>query len=60
MKQSTGNFLDDESMASFCYFYMESGDKCLLPIVSNKYEINIRDKFAEIKSVQTYRNPFSK
>jgi hypothetical protein len=43
-----------------CYFYTNDNDKCLLPIISNRYEISIKDKFAEIKSIQTYRNPFTK
>jgi hypothetical protein len=31
-----------------------------VPIISNKYFINIKNNFAEIKSVQVYRNPFQK
>ena len=48
------------SLASFCYFFVQDNEKCLLPIISNKYEVNIKNKFAEIKSIQKYTNPFTK
>jgi hypothetical protein len=31
-----------------------------VPVISNKYFVNIKNNFAEIKSVQTYRNPFKR
>jgi hypothetical protein len=39
---------------------VQDNEKCLLPIISNKYEVVIKNKFAEIKSIQLYKNPFSK
>lgn len=32
----------------------------MIPIISNKYFVNIKNNFAEIKSSQVYRNPFKK
>ena len=32
----------------------------LIPILSNKYHIDIKNNFAEIKTVQIYKNPFQK
>ncbi len=57
---STTGVLQNESLASFCYFFLQGNQKCLLPIISNKYEISIKNKFAEIVSIQTYRNPFDR
>ena len=31
-----------------------------MPIISNKYFVNIKNNFAEIKSVQVYKNPFKR
>ena len=48
------------SSAYLCYSYTESNEKLALPIVSNKYFVDIKNNFAEIKSIQTYRNPFER
>ena len=32
----------------------------MVPIISNRYFINIKNNFAEIKSSQIYKNPFKK
>jgi hypothetical protein len=52
--------LENECLASFCYFYVQDNQKCLLPIIFNKYQVSIKNKFAEIKSIQIYKNPFTK
>ena len=31
-----------------------------MTIISNKYEVNIKNKFAEIKSILIYKNPFTR
>lgn len=31
-----------------------------MPIISNKYFVNVKNNFAEIKSSQVYKNPFKK
>lgn len=49
-----------KSSAYFCYTYLENNERFLIPIISNKYFVNIKNNFAEIKSVQTYRNPFQR
>jgi hypothetical protein len=48
------------SSAYFCYTILENKQRLLIPILSNKYYIDIKNNFAEIKSVQTYKNPFQK
>lgn len=57
--ESVAGILDKECLASFCYFYVQENEKCLLPIISNKYVVSIKNKFAEIKSIQVYKNPFT-
>lgn len=58
--ESFAGVLDNECLASFCYFYIQENEKCLLPIISNKYVISVKNKFAEIRSIQVYKNPFSR
>ena len=35
-------------------------DKNILPIIKNHYSVQITNKFAEIQSIQTYKNPLDK
>lgn len=58
--ENLAGVLDNECLASFCYFYLEGNKMCLLPIISNKYVVNIKNKFAEVKSIQVYKNPFNR
>ena len=43
-----------------CYTFLENGEKFTVPIVSNRYFVNIKNNFAEVKSSQVYKNPFKK
>lgn len=43
-----------------CFIFLENGEKFLVPVIKNRYEINIKNNFAEIKSVQVYKNPFKR
>jgi len=43
-----------------CYTFLENNEKFMVPIISNRYFINIKNNFAEIKSSQIYKNPFKK
>ena len=49
-----------KSSAYFCYTFLENNEMLLVPIISNKYFVNIKNNFAEIKSVQVYKNPFQR
>jgi hypothetical protein len=49
-----------KSSAYFCYTLLENKKRMLIPILSNKYHVDIKNNFAEIKSVQIYKNPFQK
>ena len=42
----------------FCYSFLQDNEHFLLPVISNRYCINIKDNFSDIKSSQTQRNPF--
>jgi hypothetical protein len=50
----------EESTAFLCYTFLENNEKLMVPILSNKYFVNVKNNFAEIKSVQVYKNPFQK
>lgn len=43
-----------------CFTFLENNQKFMIPIVSNKYFVNIKNNYAEIKSSQVYKNPFKK
>jgi hypothetical protein len=53
-------FNEEADTITSCFFFTPDNKKLPLPIISNKYHINIKNNYAEIKSVQLYRNPFSK
>jgi hypothetical protein len=46
--------------AFMCFTFLENNQKFMIPIVSNKYFVNIKNNYAEIKSSQVYKNPFKK
>lgn len=46
--------------AFMCYTFLENNEKFMIPIISNRYFVNIKNNFAEIKSSQVYKNPFTK
>lgn len=43
-----------------CFSFLENGEKFLVPAVRNRYEVSLKNNFAEVKSVQVYRNPFQR
>ena len=51
---------NDFPTALMCYTFLDANEKFPLPILRNHYFVNIKNNFAEIKSSQTYTNPFKK
>ena len=47
-------------VAPVCYFFSGGNTRCPIPILSNKYDVTIKNNFAEIKTTQKYMNPFEK
>ena len=50
----------NKSPTFHCFSFLENGEKFLVPAIKNRYEVNIKNNFAEVKSVQVYKNPFKR
>ena len=48
------------SPSFYCFTFLENGEKFLVPAIKNRYEVSVMNNFAEIKSVQIYKNPFKR
>lgn len=54
------NLPQNKSPSFHCFSFLENGEKFLVPAIKNRYEINLKNNFAEVKSIQVYKNPFKR